>query len=168
MVKHGRRKRQRLFVPRISASHLIGALASNDVDTTAFGSLLDQEVYAISMDVICAMHAHTPGEGPIVFGVAHSDYTAAEIEEFMEASASWQKGNKIANEQARRKVRIVGSFQGELAEETINDGQKQRIKLGFVIEDGKGLQLFAYNEGSSTLTTGTVLELKGAAFLKPR
>ncbi len=166
MAKRGKR-RGRLFVPRIKASHAVGALAGSDLGSTAFATLLDQECWAISMDVI----ASTPtigatAEGPLVIGVAHSDYSAAEIEEWYEAETSWQKGDKIAQEKAKRKCRQVAIL---MTNQVItNDGLPIRVKLGFAIEDGKGLQLWVYNDSSTTMTTGTIAELSGKIFLSPR
>ncbi len=170
MAKKGVRRRK-LFVPRVAASHALVALASNDVSLTAFPTLLDQEVYAISMDIIAALHGLTANEGSIVVGVAHSDYAATEIEEWFEAGTSWQKGDKVSNEQAARKCRMIGTFAQDSQAGTkayMNNGVVMRIKLGFVIEDGKGLSLWAYNEGVATLTTGAIVEIKGKAYLKPR
>ncbi len=164
MAKHGRRKP--LFVPRIAATTVLSTLAANDMISTAFATLLDQEVYAISMDVTASLHGLTSGEGPIICGVAHSDYTAAEIEEWFEASGSWSKTDKIEQEHARRKCREIGIFDGNSPESTINDGRKLRVKLGFPIEDGAGLQLWVFNEGAAALTTGAVVDLKGKAFLR--
>ncbi len=166
MAKHGRKRR--LFVPRVAASHALVTLASNDLNLTAFPTLLDQEVYAISMDVTALLHGATGNEGPVIFGVAHSDYLAAEIEEWFEAGGSWSKGDKVANEQAQRKCRTIGSFDYLAATERLNDGKPVRVKLGFVIEDGKGLTLWAYNEGTAALTTGSIIEIKGKAYLQPR
>ncbi len=147
----------------------MGALASNDLVSTAFATLLDQEVYAISMDVIATKSSlGALGEGPLIIGVAHSDYTAAEIEEWLEASASWAKGNKIAQEQARRKCRQIGIFGSVDETDILNDGKPLRVKLGFPIESGSGLQLWVFNDSGSTMTTGTTIELAGKAFLAPR
>lgn len=168
MAKHPTRRRQPLFVPTIKASHAVGALAANDAGVTPFTQLLDQEVFAISMDVLPVFHGATTTEGPLLIGVAHSDYSAAEIEEAIEASGSWERGDKIANEQSRRKVRVIGSFVYDATSGNMNDGRKIRVKLGFVIEDGKGLSLWVYNDSSATLTTGGIVELTGKAFLSPR
>ncbi len=157
-----------MFVPRIKASHALTTLAANDLSSTAFGSLLDQEVWAISMDVQALLHGNTAGEGPLIIGVAHSDYSAAEIEEWLEEASSWIKANKVGQERAKRKCRTIGTFDMSVVNERMNQGKSMRVKLGFAIEDGSGLQLWGYNEGAAALTTGGVVEITGKAFLAPR
>ncbi len=167
-----RRRRRRLFVPRVAASHALVALASNDLSLTAFPSALDQECWAVSMDVVATLHSLTANEGPIIIGVAHGDYSAAEIEEWFEAGASWVKGDKVSNEHAARKCRMIGTFAQASSvagtEYTMNNGNPKRVKLGFLIEDGQTLSLWAYNEGTATLTTGAIVEIKGKIYLSPR
>ncbi len=166
-----RRARRRLFVPRVTASHALGALASNDLSLTAFPTALDQEAWAISMDVVTNLHGLTAGEGPVVVGVAHGDYSAAEIEEWFEAGGSWAKADQVTGEQARRKCRVIGTFaqfNQPGTDATLNNGNPKRVKLGFMIEDGQTLSLWVYNESSATLTTGAIAEIKGKIYLSPR
>ncbi len=167
MPRKGSRRRGRLFVPRVSESLALGALASNTLVKADFANSLDQECWAISMDVEAVMHNHTQGDGPIVFGVAHGDYEQQEIEEWLEANASWKSSDKIENEQARRKCRLIGTFDGTLTQEKFREGQVVRVKLGFKVEDGETLSLWAYNDGSGVMTTGSLLEIKGQIYFKP-
>ncbi len=168
MAKHRKRRGRPLFVPRIKASAAAGALAAADMTSTAFGSALDQEVYALSMDVVLTTHGFTAGEGPIIVGVAHGDYSAAEIEEWLEEASSWIKSNKIGQERARRKCRIIAASHEPALNENFNDGKPIRVKLGFVLEDGQQLQLWVYNDSDATLTTGGIVELTGPAYLRPQ
>lgn len=148
----------------MSESLPLGALASNTVVQGDFAQQVDQEHWAISMDVTANIHGLTAGEGPILFGVAHEDYTAAEVEEWLEATASWDIGDKIAQEKAKRKCRIIGTF---VSGQQFNDGKPKRVKLGWRIEDNSTLALWAYNESAATLTTGAIIEFKGPVYLKP-
>ncbi len=94
--------------------------------------------------------------GPIMFGWAHSDYTNAEIEGFLEAAASWDLGDKIAKEVRSRLVRIVGVFdlpQAVTDAVRVNDGRPIRTKLNWMLAEGDTLSLWAYNMGDGSVAT---------------
>ncbi len=156
-----------MFVPRMVETLALGALTTKNVVKADFGQVLDQEVWAISADCIPIMREHAVNEGPITIGLAHGDYTDAEIEEWYEDQASWLQGDKIAQERARRKIRVITTFQGLSELETVNDGNPVRVNLKFKLQDGETLSLWAYNEDGNTLTTGTIIDLKGRVYLRP-
>ncbi len=107
-------------------------------------------------------------DGGAMFGVSHGDYTAAEIEECLEAGVSINRGNKIANEQANRLVRILGTFpstnstvvDGEVG---FNDGRPRKVKLNWPIPIGNTLNIWMYNTSDAGYTTGTNLAMNGTA-----
>ncbi len=169
MARKRSKRRGRLFVPRVSESIALGALASNTLIKADFANTLDQECWAISMDVEVIIHDFTAGNGPVVFGVAHGDYEQQEIEEWLEANGSWKSSDKIEQEQARRKCRLIGTFDltEQQGQEKFREGQVVRVKLGFKIEDGETLSLWAYNDGTAVMTTGALLEMKGMIYFKP-
>ncbi len=169
MAKHRRRGRKRpLFVPVIDGQLALGALAASDVAKGNLGSVLDQECWAISIDTIISTTNITAGDGPLLVGVAHSDYSAAEIEEWIEEASSWIKSNKIGQERARRKIRTIGIFRGNLDEEIMNDGRMLRTKLGFALEDGQTLAFWGYNQSDVVFTTGGTVNIHGKAYLRPQ
>ncbi len=95
-------------------------------------------------------------QGPIMVGVAHSDYTAAEIEEWVENTSSWEQGNKVQQEIARRKIRRVGTFLtegnlGEVVRGILNDGKPIRTRCGWGLITGQTLKIWSYNLGSVAL-----------------
>ncbi len=141
MAKHKRtgRRRTRLWVPRIAETIPAGALALKDMTSADFSTLLDREVYAISADVMITRTGFTSNDGPIIFGLSHSDYTSAEIEEWFEAQGSWQQGNQISNERASRKCRMIGTIKDPDADIVWNDGKAKRVKLGWVLQEGQTL-----------------------------
>ncbi len=161
----GRRRRpvQKLVY---SIPLVLSTLASNALVRGALSDTVDDSVYAISQDARVGLRNLTPGEGPIVVGVAHSDYTAAEIEECLEAVTSWDRGDKIALEQAGRKVRTVGTFSGVNAEEVLNNGMPVRTRLGFMLEPGTTLAWWAWNKSGATLTTGGIVEANGQVWAR--
>ncbi len=167
LAKHRGRRRSRLFVPRIDGQVAIGALATKDMTSTPLAQVLDNEMWALSIDITASISDVTANEGPIVIGVAHSDYTAAEIEEWLEGVSSWITADKIRQEQSRRKIRQIGVFDCTETAERLNDGRVLRVKLGFKLEDGTTLQFWAYNDGAAVMTTGALVSIKGKAFLRP-
>ncbi len=122
--------------------------------------------YCISADCLWAIRDLTAGEGPLQVGLAHSDYTASEIKEALEAGASFDPGDKVEQEQARRLVRRSGQFAGQVPQEIINDGRPKRTKLGFMVSQGFNLNLWVKNKSGATLTTGAVVEISGTLYVR--
>ncbi len=111
------------------------------------------------------MVAGTTGDGPLTVGICHSDYSNTEVKECLESGASIDQGDKIAQEQGNRLVRIVGSMlPGE--EENLNDGKPIKTRLNWMIDIGSAVNVFVYNEGSGSLTTGSLMKLTGSLYVK--
>ncbi len=92
--------------PRLSQEIVLSTLAADTlISESGGGTAVTNRVKVTSIDVTIGMHNHTPGEGPLIVGVAHSDYTDAEIEEWVEALNAWNEEDKIAMEQSRRLCR---------------------------------------------------------------
>lgn len=163
VAKH---KGGRLHVAKIDDSLPLSTLADDDVINAAFAGTVVGREFLLSTQATWALRDNTAGEGPITVGIAHSNYTAAQIEEAIESTGSWDRGNQLSNEFAARKVRIVGSFAGEAVGEVLNDGKPIKTICKWMTEAGDGLQLWAYNESGGPLTTGGVVEISGKAFLR--
>ncbi len=113
------------------------------------------------------------GDGPILVGLAHSDYLLAEIEEYLEQAASWNEGDKKAQEIGKRQIRRVGVFESSVADSqgsaVLNDGKSIKTKLNWIVNQGQTINLFAYNMGDSALaTTDPDLVVTGHANLWPK
>jgi len=104
-------------------------------------------------------------DGPITVGWAHSDYTITEIKECIEAVASISPGDKIAQEKANRLVRVVGTFV-EGGDDNLNNGKPVSTRLNWLITIGQQVNLFAYNDGDTTLTTGAIVNFLGDLWVK--
>ncbi len=169
LAKHGKRRGRALFVPRIDITVGLGAILTSKLEVGLISTLLDQECWAISMKIQASITALTAGEGPIMFGVAHSDYSAAEIEEWIEEASSWISSNLIGQERARRKCRIIGTFMvgNDATILEFNEGRPTHVKLGWKIEDGQSLGFWAYNQDANTLTTGALMHITGPVYLRP-
>ncbi len=159
MAKHRRGGRIRYL--QMNVSQTVGALAAGDVVKTDQANTIDDRVYALWAKGVWSLQGNTAGEGPMMVGFSHSDYTAAEVEEALEAGGSWDSGNKVANEQSNRKVRRVGEFDGLATEEKLIEGRSLFRKLGFYIEDGKTLACWTRNQDADARTAGGSINFNG-------
>ncbi len=107
----------------------------------------------------------------VVVGVAHSDYTDAEVEGWLESAGSWDRGNTTAREVRSRMCRIVGTFRigatGSAADVAVlNDGRPIKTKLNWLLTEGQTIKLWVFNGGAAAYaTTVPVLEVQGKANL---
>ncbi len=109
--------------------------------------------------------------GPIMVGIAHSDYSDAEIQAVIDQTASWNEGDKVGQEVAKRLVRRIGQFEdlGSLAPVVLNDGKPIKTKLNWILLQGQTLKLWVYNLGSGAVATTTpIVTMQGHANLWPR
>ncbi len=136
----------------------LSTLGAKTLVKTNFDNTPQEELFVSSIQAAWSIAEFTGAnnDGPIMVGIAHSDYTVAEIEEYIENAASWSVGDKIAQEQAKRLVRIVGIFRREssaVAGAVLNDGKLIKTKLNWQLITGQTLAIWAYNLGSSALAT---------------
>ncbi len=142
-------------------------LASKDLISALMTNTMDEAGTISSVEMVWSLSDFTAaaGDGPVVVGVAHGDYTNAEMEEAIEAAAgSWGRSDQVAREQADRKVRTVGVFQeigGTI--DYLNDGLPIKTKLNWYLSTGQTLAIWAYNQGTGALTTGSTLNVLGHA-----
>ncbi len=169
---HQRRRRKKLFVPTINATLALGALADQDLISATLGQNPGIETFLMSMKATWNLDNATPGEGPILVGVAHEDYTDAEIEEYLENTQSWSPQDLVGQEIANRKIRIVGSF-GNTARggtattstERLQDGKPIKTICRWVNSDSQSLKIWAFNKAGGPLTTGGRVVVVGNAFM---
>ncbi len=113
----------------------------------------------------------TANAGPIIVGVAHSDYTDAEVEQWLETSGSWDRGNTSAREQRSRMVRQIGRFNigpdGASTDAVVlNGGRPIKTKLNWLLTEGQTVKFWAFNSGSvAVATTNPNFEIQGDANL---
>ncbi len=135
-----------------------GTLAADDLTLTVLTEVFTEERRILSVDASWGMEDLTAGDGPISVGVAHSDYTDAEIEECLEAAGAWDEGNKVAQEQAKRLVRDVGLLTEE--ETALNEGQSIKTRLNWRMATGDTLAFWLRNRGAN-LQTGMAITVQG-------
>ncbi len=165
MAKRGSPRRRwgpNMFRARNGVTELaLATLADNDVITGALFAVSTNSFRALSFRGTWTIAGIASGQGPIHVGLAHGDYDAAEIEEWFEQTASIDRGNKIANEQASRLCRHVGTFSAVGSDETLNDGKPITTKMNWAIREGQTVNVWAHNQAGTTLTTGAIVKPSG-------
>ncbi len=165
--RKARRKRVRLIKGNVDEELALVTLADSALISTIFDENVEDRSFILSLEGTWTKRGGTPGEGPLIIGVAHSDYSSTEIEEVIENTGSWAEGDLVAQEIGRRKVRIIGSFPQVTEDEVLNDGKPIKTALKFILNQGDSLKLFAYNKSRTALTTGSVLIVSGHVWIKP-
>ncbi len=150
----------------------LGTLAAKTLISAVFDEVAVEKTFVSSIVGLWTIADMTEaaGDGPILVGVAHSDYTDSEIEAVIEATGSWDPGNKIQNEISKRLVRKIGTFAieatGVIVSQTLNDGKPIKTKLNWSLTTGKSLKIWAYNMGTSSLgATDPTVTVEGHANL---
>ncbi len=152
---------------RVDGINTLATLADGIVTNGTDLDASDEEYRVLSQRNAWSLRDFTPGEGPIVVGYAHGDYSVTEVKECLDAQAAIARGDKIANEQADRLVRIVGTFPGVLENEVLNDGKPIHTRLNWHIPEGKTVVQFAWAKGGvANLTTGADVQIFGKATIK--
>ncbi len=175
MAKHGGRGRGRrrafnLRRVRVQQSLAPGALATGDVTVGPLTAAITDPLRIVSVNFTYAITdvKAVPDDG-FEFGLAHSDYTAAEIEECLENQSAIDLGDKIAQEQANRLVRHIGIMTGQTAVNagyTFNDGRPVKTKLNWRMSSGDTLNLWIRNASDTVWTTGSNLVSNGDMWIK--
>ncbi len=169
MAQRGRGRSMKGYLKgNVDESLSLGTLASKTLVGDTWDESPEEETRISSIVCTWSLSNLTSGQGPIVFGVAHSDYSDAEIEAVIENLASWDQGSKVEQEIAKRLVRKIGVFAGQsgTANVTFNDGKPMKTKLNWRVNTGDTLKMWAYNESDSALaTTVPVMHCQGHANL---
>lgn len=163
--KTGRARAFPLRGVRVTPRMSLGTLASQTVLVAALVPTSDAQYRLMSVNTTWSLVNFTAADGPVTVGYAHNDYTIAEIKECLEETSDISPGDKIAQEQANRWVRVVGTL-GGAGRSTLNDGQPVKTRLNWAIQIGSAVNIFAYNESAGGLTTGGIIDCVGKAWVK--
>ncbi len=158
--------RGRILKPKIDETLALSTLAAATLISSDLSDNVDEESFLLSTECVYAIRGATAGEGPIIIGWAHNDYTDAEIEAWVELSQGWTRGDLVAMEIQKRKIRQVGIFANQGTDEILNDGKPLKTPMKFTLVSAKGLALWAYNASGAQLATGQVVTANGHAWLK--
>ncbi len=169
---HGRKRRRfSLRRVRIASSPAIGALATEDVVVVPITASVADKLRLISFNAIYTwVDIAAAVDGGLEFGLCHSDYSAAEVEECLEAANSIDLGDKIAQEQANRLVRRVGSMSSVSAatgqEAQFNEGRQVKTKLNWLLSAGDTLNIWMRNGSGIVYTAGSSISVLGDLWVK--
>ncbi len=158
----------------VDTSLTLTTLGAKSAAKANFDNVVNERTLVSSIVAAYSLRNFTQGsdDGPIMVGLAHSDYDVAEIEELIENTGSWDEGNMISQEIAKRKIRIVGIFDvpaNALEVSVLNDGKPIKTKLNWSLLQSQTVALWSYNLGASALaTTVPVVQIEGHANLWPR
>lgn len=156
----------------IDESSNLGTLASGVLKGDNFDESVTEKTLVSSIVGVWAIDQLSLAQGPLLVGIAHSDYTDVEIQEVLDATNSWTKSDKVAQEVAKRLVRIIGVFQGDgatVADYSLNDGKPIKTKLNWMLETGQTLKMWTQNRSDSALSvTVPIVRLSGHANLWSR
>ncbi len=95
------------------------------------------------------------------------------LAEWIEQSNSWDTGDKVAQEQSRRQIKQIGTFEtlpsSAAGIEAINDGKMTTTKLGWMLSPTQTLHFWVYNAGTAAVaTTDPEVRAQGHANLWPK
>ncbi len=175
MARRGRRKFRRYLKGRVDFELSLGTLAGNDVLSGAETNVLTESAWLSSVKCTWSLIDFSTGtqDGPLWVGVAHSDYSDAEIEAWIEEGASWDVGDVVATREVNRRLcRQVGVFQNlstnAAGSDALNMGRPITTKCGWMLNTGQTVRFWVYNSGSGALATGAFVHINGHANLWPR
>ncbi len=153
--KGGKRK---VYLP-YNQEFSLGAIADEDVITAASAHSAQDRMYLITHIGTWATHGFTAAEGPVQFGLAHSDLTAAEIEEYLENTAAWFEDDLIGQLTMLRGkwIKRVGVLSLLTPDEILFDGRPKKTRLGFYINEDAKVNLWARAAGGAVTTGGAVV-----------
>ncbi len=171
MAKHGRRRRRfNLRKVRSTANVAAGALAAQDVTVGPLTLTSTNPYRLMSLDLAWSLtDIGATNDSGFEFGVSHSNYTAAEVEECLEAETSIDIGAKVEQEQANRLVRSIGFMTGAPgsgAGMSFNDGQRVKTRLNWHIGIGNTVNIWIRNGSSVVWTTGAQIVTNGTIWIK--
>ncbi len=174
MAKKTQRRRKRRFNLRkvkIASKSLAGALDTKDVVVNAVSNQVTDPMRFISLD--CSYSWADIGQDiddGCTFGIAHSDYTAAEIEECLEAGGSMDLGDKVEQEKANRLVREIGTISSSGGPSgggaPFNDGKRVKTRLNWLMSTGDTLNVWIMNISGVIWTTGSGVTITGNLWVK--
>ncbi len=154
-----------MFSPIVNNELALSTLAKDALLSSALGQSPGEEMWLKMIRATWSVKALAAGEGPLLVGVAHEDYSNAEIEEYLENAAQWDIGDKIAQEQSRRLIRVVGVLALNDSTFALNNGNPIDTPLRFKCQEDQSLKIWVMNKGSDPLSTGAIVHVNGNVFM---
>ncbi len=155
----------------VNAELTTSVLAAKTASKTSFPEAVSETARISSVVARYSMQNFTPTEdsGPVMVGLAHSDYTVAEIEQWIENVNGWDSGDMVQRREIQRRlIRQVGIFDTPadlLTAVTLNDGKAIKTKLNWPLATSQTVALWAYNLGIIGFVTAVDIDCRGHANL---
>ncbi len=173
MARNYRRRGRRKFNlrrVRVASATPAGALASNDVTSAAITGVSTDLLRIVSVDFSYGLSdlGATSDDGQ-EFGLAHSDYTPAEIEACLEETGQMNPGDLLAREVGNRLVRTIGQMVGAPgtgAGLNFNNGMRVKTRLNWLLSTGDALSLWIRNSSGTVWTTGASIDTIGDMWVR--
>ncbi len=171
--KGGRRRNFARYIRgNVNEEQAIGTLAAKTMISSAFDDTVSEKARISSVVATWTISNWTGANnnGPLLVGVAHSSYSTAQIEAWLEATSGWQSNDLVAQEVAQRRIRTIGSLahprQSTIQQVSLNDGKPVKTKLNWVLETGATVQMWCFNQGTAAFaTTDPMVRVEGHANL---
>ncbi len=148
----------------------MGALASLTVVLGALTAQVSDKLRVISIRATYTWaDIQAVIDDGLTFGLAHSDYSAAEVEECLEANTAIDLGDKVAQERANRLVREIGAISGQVdigGGLMFNDGRPVKTRLNWLLAAGDQLNIWVRNSSGVVWTTGSEIVTSGEIWVK--
>ncbi len=144
---------------KINVEIAMPTLAANTGVLVAVNDVVVEKTLCSSVKCTYTLKNLTPevDVGPFRIFVAHSEYSLAQIEAWIESSTSWDAGNLVEKREVQRRlIREIGTFQSaDLAGASfvLNNGRPITTKLNWMLQEGDTLAFVGYNTGSSAAST---------------
>ncbi len=174
LARHGRRGFRKYLRGNVDERIVLTDLAARTSQKVNFAETVNERTFLSSIVAGYTLDSVTPAtdDGPVMVGLAHSDYTQAEIEEWIDNVESWNEGDLVGQEVAKRKIKLVGIFDqpsGPTDSIPLNEGKKIKTKCNWVLLQGQTVALWAFNMGQSAFaTTAPIAYIQGHANLWPQ
>jgi len=155
---------------RVASAGSVGALASLDVMAAPIMSAPTERIRVVTADLSFILADLTATDDGAEVGLAHGDYTVAEIEECLEAQGAVDQGDKIANERSNRLVRSIGVFTDPPGAtgggSRLNGGLQIKTRLNWVLTTGDVINVWIRNGSLTIYSTGASILCQGNLWIK--
>ncbi len=154
-------KKQKVFgssnVPLLTLGGQTAILAVTRIDASRLQGVKIRDIFGIFN-----WSGKTTGEGPIYYGFADGRLSIAEIAETFNADPQ-VIDDVPASEQAERRVIVIGTMpEVDTVQLNVDDHwHKMMWPTSWTIPESVAFNVFAFNRGSGSLTTGTLLRFDG-------
>jgi len=165
--KRGRRNRRNFVALPIEGTVAVNLLPAYEASADELTSSdYSEDLYLMSADLLISIRNVTAGEGPIEFGVCHSDVTQAQLAAYLNSSGNVDPDDLDAIALARwgKYIRRLGYLSCITSDETVNNGMMKRYKIKMKIGNDHQLYAWAFNRTNAQMSDAGNLLFNGTAY----